>query len=121
MASEDLSARLVECGYCIGPDVLPTATIDSLNADLDPVFAATPFGQGRFYGYRTKRFGGLLKRSAHAETLALEPTTLGAVQAILGSACDRLQLNVAQASEIPPAETRQFPQFDHDIWNGAPG
>src|SRR3546814_6488919 len=81
MSSEELTARLVECGYCIVPDVLPTATIDAFNADLDPVFAATPFGQGRFYGYRTKRLGGLLKRSAHAETLALEPTTLGAVQA----------------------------------------
>lgn len=121
MSSEELTARLVECGYCIVPDVLPTAMIDAFNADLDPVFAATPFGQGRFYGYRTKRFGGLLKRSAHAETLALEPTTLGAVQAILGSACDRIQLNVAQAIEIHPGETRQFPHRDHDMWNGAKG
>src|SRR3546814_5765664 len=121
MSSEDLASWRVDGGYCIVPDVLPTATIDAFNADLDPVFAATPFGQGRFYGYRTKRFGGLLKRSAHAETLALEPTTPGAVQAILGSACDRVQLNVAQAIEIPPGETRQFPHRDHDMWNGAKG
>src|SRR3546814_17884737 len=79
---------------------------DVCSSDL-PVFAATPFGQGRFYGYRTKRFGGLLERSAHAETLALEPTTLGAVQAILGSACDRIQLNVAQAIEIHPKIGRE--------------
>src|SRR3546814_8031348 len=63
----------------------------------------------------------LFRSSAHAETLALEPTTLGAVQAILGSACDRIQLNAAQAIEIHPGETRQFPHRDHDMWNGAKG
>src|SRR3546814_17614000 len=34
---------------------------------------------------------------------------------------DRIQLNVAQAIEIHPGETRQFPHRDHDMWNGAKG
>src|SRR3546814_5908758 len=33
----------------------------------------------------------------------------------------RSQLNVAQAIEIHPGETRQFPHRDHDMWNGAKG
>src|SRR3546814_1029601 len=39
----------------------------ALASDLDPVFAATPFCEGNFYGRRTKRFGSLLKRSRSEE------------------------------------------------------
>ncbi|WP_442856554.1 phytanoyl-CoA dioxygenase family protein [Blastomonas sp. RAC04] len=121
MSSERLADALLDRGFCIVPDLVPRATIEALASDLDPVFAATPFGQGRFYGYRTKRFGGLLKRSVHSHALVLEKTITGAVHAILGQACDRIQLNVAQAIEIHPGEQRQFPHRDHDMWNGAKG
>ncbi|GGB72818.1 phytanoyl-CoA dioxygenase family protein [Blastomonas aquatica] len=121
ISSEQLAAALLDTGFCIVPDLIPRTTIDALAHDLDRVFAATPFGQGSFYGCRTKRFGGLLRRSVHAHTLVLEKTILGAVQAILGEACDRIQLNVAQAIEIHPGELRQFPHRDHDMWNGEKG
>ncbi|EZP83991.1 Phytanoyl-CoA dioxygenase [Novosphingobium resinovorum] len=116
-----LARALKETGYCIVPGLLPRSTIECFAADLDPVFAATPFGSGDFYGRRTKRFGSLLKRSAHAEALALEPTILAAVRAILGGGCDRIQLNVAQAIEIHPGEPRQFPHRDHDMWAAPKG
>lgn len=115
------AARLLDRGYCIIPDLVSAGLIAQLEADLDSVFAATPFGQGHFYGYRTKRFGGLLKRSGVAETLVLEPTILDLANAVLGEACDRIQLNVAQAIEIHPGELRQFPHRDHDMWDGAKG
>jgi ectoine hydroxylase-related dioxygenase (phytanoyl-CoA dioxygenase family) len=115
------TAQLLDQGYCIIPDAVPAATISALDADLDPVFAATPFGQGYFYGYRTKRFGSLLKRSRHAEAITLAPTILAMAEAVLGAACDRIQLNVAQAIEIHPGEVQQFPHRDHDMWNGAKG
>lgn len=121
ISAKDLTAAMLDQGYCIVPNLLPRSMVEAFNADLDPVFAATPFGQGRFYGYRTKRFGGLLKRSQLAKYLVLEPTIMGMVEAILGPACDRIQLNVAQAIEIHPGEVRQFPHRDHDMWNGAKG
>ncbi|WP_236036125.1 phytanoyl-CoA dioxygenase family protein [Rhizorhabdus histidinilytica] len=108
-------------GYCIIPDALPAATVAALDADLDPVFAATPFCQGRFYGERTKRFGSLLRRSPHTAKLVLNPMILSMVEAVLGSACDRIQLNVAQAIEIHPGEVQQFPHRDHDMWQGEKG
>jgi len=114
-------AELWRQGYCIIPGAVPTATIAELEADLDPVFAATPFGQGRFYGYHTKRFGSLLKRSRHAEALVMAPTILSIAETILGRACDRIQLNVAQAIEIHPGEPRQLPHRDHDMWEGEKG
>ena len=115
------TAQLLSEGYCIIPDALPARIIAGLEADLDPVFAATPFCEGRFYGERTKRIGGLLKRSNHASALVLQPTILAMVQEVLGPACDRIQLNVAQAIEIHPGEARQFPHRDHDMWQGEKG
>lgn len=113
--------QLLHQGYCIIPNAAPATLIAALNADLDSVFTATPFGQGRFYGFRTKRFGSLLRRSQHAEALVLDPLILDMAEAVLGMACDRIQLNVAQAIEIHPGEVRQFPHRDHDMWAGAKG
>ena len=93
----------------------------ALASDLDPVFAATPFCEGNFYGRRTKRFGSLLKRSPHVAPLVLDPLILAAVERILGPGCDRIQLNLAQAIEIHPGEVRQFPHRDQDMWRGATG
>ncbi len=121
MNAETWTATLLKEGYCIVPGLLPKGTIEALAADLDPVFAATPFGQGNFYGFRTKRFGGLLKRSRHAEALVLQPDILAMVQHVLGDACERIQLNVAQAIEIHPGEVRQMPHRDHDMWAGVKG
>ncbi|WP_342249196.1 phytanoyl-CoA dioxygenase family protein [Sphingomonas sp. OTU376] len=112
---------LLDEGYCIIPDALPPAMIAALDAELDATFEATPLCQGRFYGERTKRFGGLLKRSRIAHELVLHPAILSLAEGVLGPACDRLQLNVAQAIEIHPGEHRQFPHRDHDMWQGAKG
>lgn len=121
LSSSNLARELLETGYCIVPDLMPPSVIAALDADLDPVFAATPFGRGDFYGHRTKRFGALLKRSAWAQALALEPVILAMVREILGEACETVQLNVAQAIEIHPGEIRQFPHRDHDMWAGEKG
>lgn len=121
VTTADWVEQLLHRGYCIIPDAVPAGSIAALDADLDPVFAATPFGQGRFYGFRTKRFASLLRRSLHCEALVLHPTILAMAQSVLGEACDRIQLNVAQAIEIHPGEPRQFPHRDHDMWPGAKG
>lgn len=113
--------RLIAEGYCIMPDLLPASVISDLEADLDGVFERTPFGQGDFYGYRTKRFGSLLRRSTVAAQLVLQPTVLSLARSILAPACDRIQLNVAQAIEIHPGEIEQFPHCDHDMWPGIKG
>ena len=113
--------KLLRDGYCIIPDALPASTILALDTDLDPVFRATPLCQGHFYGERTKRFGGLLKRSARASALVMNATILAMVEQVLGPWCDRLQLNVTQAIEIEPGERRQLPHRDHDMWQGVKG
>jgi ectoine hydroxylase-related dioxygenase (phytanoyl-CoA dioxygenase family) len=116
-----LFEHLVQDGYCIIPDLLPAAVLSSLEADLEPQFARCQFGDGYFYGHRTKRMGGLLKRSPATASLVLEPTILALAQAVLAPACERIQLNVAQGIEIHPGELEQFPHCDHDMWAGVKG
>ncbi|RIA46780.1 phytanoyl-CoA dioxygenase PhyH [Hephaestia caeni] len=120
-SAADWSAQLLRDGYCIIPDALPRSVLGALQRDLDEDFRATPLSQGRFYGERTKRFGSLLRRSGRTSALVMNPTILMMVEAVLGSACDRIQLNVAQAIEIHPGEVRQFPHRDHDMWQGEKG
>jgi hypothetical protein len=119
MSEQLLSAALTQLtdeGFCILRNCVPTSTIDALERDLDETFGKTPFGSGDFYGYHTKRFGSLLRRSPHCAELVLEPTITGLVQELLGPACDRIQLNVAQAISVHPGEIEQFPHRDHDMW-----
>ena len=120
-ASNELADKLRTKGYAIIRSCRTAKYLTDLSAELDPVFAATPFSDGPFYGQRTKRFGGLLKRSERVRYLASDAIILGAVEQILGPGCDRIQLNVAQAIEIHPGELRQFPHRDHDMWPVAKG
>lgn len=120
----DVSAMLVEelrrTGYCILRNEA-IARVHALAKDLEPIFDATPFSDGNFYGRRTKRFGSLLKRSEHMAALVMNPIILPAVETILASGCDRIQVNLTQAIEIHPGEVRQFPHRDQDMWRGADG
>lgn len=115
-AAVELAATLLKRGYAIIRTCRTREYLTSLSDELDPVFAATPFCSGPFYGNRTKRVGAMLKRSERVQYLAHDPVILPAVQKILGTGCDRIQLNVAQAIEIHPGEVRQFPHRDHDMW-----
>lgn len=118
---EIASQRLHREGWCIVPNLLPQNVIEALAGDLDPVFAATPFCEGDFYGLRTKRFGSLLKRTPHAAALALEPLILALSQNCLGQWCDTIQLNLMQAIAIHPGAPEQFPHRDQDMWDGMKG
>lgn len=108
--------QIEQNGFCIIPGLLSAETIQSLNDDLAPAFAKSPMGNGDFYGYKTQRFGSLLRRSPKAAELVLQPLILALARTILEPACERIQLNVAQAIAIHPGEIEQFPHCDHDMW-----
>jgi len=110
------AGELLRRGYCVVPDMLPVKIVDALHADLKPRFANTPFCEGDFFGSRTKRFGGLLKRSPHAAALVQHPLVMDILALILGPNCDRVQLNLTQAIEIWPGEPEQAPHRDEDMW-----
>ena len=124
IAAEDAAGAetaLREQGWCIIEGASPEERIAALDADLDPLFDATPFCSGDFYGARTKRFGSLLKRSPHAAELVMNPAILGLAEHVLLPWCDRLQLNLMQAIALHPGAPAQFPHRDQDMWQGVKG
>ena len=114
-------ARLRGDGYCIVRDAVDPDLVRRLAEDLAERFARTPFCEGYFYGARTKRFGGVLKRSAHAEAFVRHPLILEIAGAVLGPFCDRYQLNLTQALQIFPGQRAQPAHRDEDMWGGAKG
>lgn len=114
-------AQLASEGYCVIADALARETIEQLDRDLSDRFARTPFCEGDFYGRRTKRFGGLLSHSSHAQALVRHPIVLGVAQRVLGPWCDRIILNLTQAIEIHAGALAQYPHRDQDMWQGPKG
>lgn len=118
-------AELVEAlacdGYAVLRGALEPGMVAALAADLDPVFEATPFCEGDFYGARTKRFGALLNRSPLGEQLVMHPDILHVSGAVLGPWCDRIALNLTQGVEIHPGALPQYPHRDQDMWGGRKG
>ncbi|NML06724.1 phytanoyl-CoA dioxygenase family protein [Sphingomonas sp. G-3-2-10] len=112
---------LMTDGWCVIPNALSRETIGALDADLAPIYEATPFCEGDFYGGRTKRFGSLLKRSPHAAALAQEALILAVTEAVLSPWCDTIQLNLMQAIALHPGAPAQFPHRDQDMWQGVKG
>jgi hypothetical protein len=115
------SDALRDQGWCLLPDMMPKDEVEALGSDLDPVFTATPFCEGDFYGARTKRFGSLLKRSDQVAPFVMHPMILALVQDTLGPWCDTVQLNLAQAIELHPGAPAQYPHRDQDMWQGVKG
>lgn len=115
--ADELAAQ----GYCIIRSATPAAAVAALHADLASDFERTPFCRGDFYGWRTRRFHGLLRRSAQATAFVLNPLILDIAGRILHPYCDNLQLNLTQALEIHPGELAQAPHRDQDMWQGPKG
>ncbi len=114
-------ARLKRDGYCIIRQVIGGDAVSGLADDLAERFARTPFCDGVFYGDNTKRFGGVLKRSHHAEAFVRHPLILEIVEALLSPYCDRFQLNLTQALQIFPGQGAQPPHRDENMWGGPKG
>ena len=103
-------------GFLILPDITWPDTVASLDKELADRFEQTPFCIGDFSGPTTKRFGALLKRSVHAQKLALHPLMLALAEEALGANCDSIQLHLTQAIEIHPGAPAQIPHRDQDMY-----
>jgi ectoine hydroxylase-related dioxygenase (phytanoyl-CoA dioxygenase family) len=120
-ADVDAVEALHQDGYCVLRRLMPHDSINQMNRDLDRTFQNTPCSEGLFYGNWTRRFGGLLKRSDVAKTLAMHPIILSLVESILNPHCESIQLSLMQAIEVSPDAPAQVPHRDQDSWGGEKG
>jgi ectoine hydroxylase-related dioxygenase (phytanoyl-CoA dioxygenase family) len=121
LEAEQWTNRLLDCGYCVIPDLLSRDLVSELDSDLATDFEDTPFCEGGFYGARTKRFGRLLVRSPLAADLVRHPLVLAIARRVLSPWCDTIQLNLTQALALHPGAPPQLPHRDQDMWRGAVG
>jgi len=121
LSSSNYIAELEKSGFCIVRGLMPVRKVEALHRDLKERFLRTPFCEGEFYGNHTKRFGGLLKRSEHAQDFVANDLIVQIAEGILGKFCDRIQLNFTQAIEIHPGSPLQAPHRDQDMWRGPTG
>lgn len=115
------AADLFGDGFCVIPDLLPSAQVEELDEALLLDFATTPHCKGNFYGKRTRRFGRLLARTELAAPLITHPLVLGVVKRVLEPWADHFQLNLTQGIAIHPGELAQMPHRDQDMWSGPKG
>ena len=118
---ERWTTLLLEQGWCVIPNAVPTRAIAALDGDLAVDFRETPFCNGGFYGALTKRFGRLLVRSPLAREIVQHPLILGIARRVLEPWCDTIQLNLTQALALHPGAPPQLPHRDQDMWRGAIG
>lgn len=111
-----LAAALESDGYAVLENALPAEDIAAIRETLAERFALTPAAVGYFFGPRTKRFGGILKRAPATRALVMHPDVLAIANAVLGASCDRIQLSLAEACEFGPGETAQAPFRDEALW-----
>ena len=106
-ASADVvAAHLAEHGYAIVDDVVDSALMDRLAAEVSPFVDASATGRDHYDGRFTRRTGALVARCPTARELVMHPMAVDTASAFLGHATT-IQLHLTQVITIEPGESAQ--------------
>jgi ectoine hydroxylase-related dioxygenase (phytanoyl-CoA dioxygenase family) len=106
-------------GCVVIEGVLSGGQVDKLADELNPHFDAVPNCAGDFYGYATKRVGGLAAKSSMCQSMIIHPSILGVMDHFLLKGCQGYHLNLTQAIQIGPGEPQQVIHRDDLMFNFA--
>jgi len=112
-SGDAVAAQLAAHGCAIVEHLVPAAHLARARAELAPWLETTSPGRDEFSGFRTRRTGGLLARSATCRELVMHPTVLGAVGALLAHGTS-YHLHLTQVIAIGPGEPAQT--IHRDQW-----
>ncbi len=115
-SGEEIAAALLEVGCVIVDRKLDAAEMDRFTADMAPWFAGDGIWNDDFSGYKTRRVSGLIKRSAVARGIALDPTVLDLCDRLLLPNSRVYRLQVTHMVDIGPGELRQEVHRDDSIY-----
>ena len=108
-SADEAMAILSEDGAVIYRQVVDDEVVDKVNAELDPFLSRAYYGEGEFWGNKTKRVSSLVAKSkTYGEELATCPQILGVMDQLLLPRCERYQLHVTQAVRIGPGQGLQI-------------
>ena len=115
MPAKDMHERLHEHGYLI-IESLAAELAQQAQAELAPHIGAAPFGHDEFLGARTKRLGGILKRSTAAQDLVTHPVVLKLAESVLLNYATNYQLNFSGIMHLEPGADSQPLHRDGDLY-----
>ena len=112
---EKMLSSLLEHGYLI-IDSLAVDLACKAYAELIPHIDQAPFGHDEFLGAKTKRLGGVLKKSEAARELATHPTVLGLLDSVLLNYATNYQINFTGIMHLEPGACAQPLHRDGDLY-----
>ena len=115
LRSDDMRERLLEYGYIIIEELAVDLAQQAL-ADLTPHIEQAPFGHDEFLGARTKRLGGILKKSIAARELVTHPVVMALLDGILLKYATNYQLNFSGVMHLEPGANPQPLHRDGDLY-----
>jgi ectoine hydroxylase-related dioxygenase (phytanoyl-CoA dioxygenase family) len=110
---KDVAALLARDGCAIVDRLVSPEVLGRARAELQPWLEATPPGGDEFAGFRTRRTGALLARSATCRELVVHPLVLDAVRGVLAHATS-FHIHLTQVIAIGPGEPAQL--IHRDQW-----
>ncbi|EKV28176.1 Phytanoyl-CoA dioxygenase [Caenispirillum salinarum AK4] len=113
---EDVHAALKRDGAVVLTDLVPGEVIDRVDADLSAYLDRTPFCEGNFFGWKTRRHASVLAKSRASHDLCANPFILDVVKGMLLPWCDSIQLSGTQTIQIHPGEPEQLLHADEELW-----
>ena len=112
---DDLAAALDGDGYVV-IERAATELAAAAYGDLIGGIEAAPNGHNDFLGSRTKRLGGVLRRSTAVQELAIHPLVMGLADRVLQPYCARYQLNFSGIMHLLAGADAQVIHRDGDLY-----
>ena len=99
-------------GAVIYHKLLDADTMDRVRTDLESYIERSCYGEGEFWGFKTKRFGALVAKSrTFAEQVAPNPQILSVMERLLGPYCENGQFQLQRDTADSDRAQRDAP--DH--------
>jgi ectoine hydroxylase-related dioxygenase (phytanoyl-CoA dioxygenase family) len=118
--AEEVATALNAEGAAIVEHVISRDTVAHIRSELKPWLSSAFIGQDAFFGFKTRRLGGLTIKSPTFASLLTHPLMLGVCDRLLQPHCSLYQLAYTQAIEIGPGEPAQTPHRDDIIYSIPP-
>ncbi len=118
--ADEAAASIRKHGYVIVDELVPQATMDRLEAELDPYLEKSAYGAiPGFDGPHTRRTGSLIARSPLVRELVMNDLVLGVVKKVLAHA-QLVQLSLTEVIALSPGAQAQYIHRDELLFDAYP-
>ena len=115
LSLDEMHQHLQKDGYLVIEGLAPDLAAQA-HSELSTHINDAPFGHDEFLGSRTKRLGGVLKKSKAAQALVTHPTVLGLAERELLQYATNYQLNFSGIMHLEPGAEAQPLHRDGDLY-----